>query len=209
MTSPQEPPRRKRMPKAERKAQMLDIAEQVFAERGYLAASMDEIAERVGVSKPMLYEYFGSKEGLLNEAIAGAFAEWTDEVNRAVRETPADAPVERLLEGWREMLSRTEANRPLIVANLEAMAQVARSPDLRERMAAAYEACRAKIAEVVEESLPEGSDVDADVVASFIIAVVDGITLQHMADPERAPSGDQLVEALSRAVFAILATLSR
>lgn len=44
---------------------MIEIAEEVFAERGYAASSMDEIAERVGVSKPMLYEYFNSKEGLL------------------------------------------------------------------------------------------------------------------------------------------------
>ena len=44
---------------------MLAVAEEVFTERGYLASSMDEIADRVGVSKPMLYEYFGSKEGLL------------------------------------------------------------------------------------------------------------------------------------------------
>ncbi|WP_410623833.1 TetR/AcrR family transcriptional regulator [Amycolatopsis sp. cmx-8-4] len=45
--------------------QMIDVAEQVFSARGYAAASMDEIAELVGVSKPMLYEYFNSKEGLL------------------------------------------------------------------------------------------------------------------------------------------------
>ncbi len=57
--------KRKRMPRADRMRQMIEVAEQVFAERGYAAASMDEIAELVGVSKPMLYEYFNSKEGLL------------------------------------------------------------------------------------------------------------------------------------------------
>jgi AcrR family transcriptional regulator len=57
--------KRKRMPRAERERQMIEIAEQVFSARGYTAASMDEIAELVGVSKPMLYEYFNSKEGLL------------------------------------------------------------------------------------------------------------------------------------------------
>lgn len=57
--------KRKRMPRAERERQMIEIAEQVFSARGYAAASMDEIAELVGVSKPMLYEYFNSKEGLL------------------------------------------------------------------------------------------------------------------------------------------------
>ena len=54
---------------------MMSVAEQVFAERGYVAASMDEIADRVGVSKPMLYEYFGSKEGLLVACIRQARAE--------------------------------------------------------------------------------------------------------------------------------------
>src|SRR3954452_13310994 len=53
------------MPRAERERQMVRIAGEVFAEHGYVAASMDEIAELVGVSKPMLYEYFHSKEGLL------------------------------------------------------------------------------------------------------------------------------------------------
>jgi len=57
--------KRKRMPRADRMRQMIEVAEEVFSTRGYAAASMDEIAELVGVSKPMLYEYFNSKEGLL------------------------------------------------------------------------------------------------------------------------------------------------
>jgi len=52
------------MPRAEREALMLDVAEELFGELGYRAASMDEIAARVGVSKPMLYHYYGSKDGL-------------------------------------------------------------------------------------------------------------------------------------------------
>lgn len=63
------------MPRAERERQMIAVAEEIFAERGYQASSMDEIAERVGVSKPMLYEYFGSKEGLLVACIRAARAE--------------------------------------------------------------------------------------------------------------------------------------
>jgi AcrR family transcriptional regulator len=63
------------MPRADRERQMMSVAEEVFADRGVVAASMDEIAERVGVSKPMLYEYFGSKEGLLVACIRRARAE--------------------------------------------------------------------------------------------------------------------------------------
>ena len=43
---------------------MLAVAGEVFAEHGFHAASMDEIAERADISKPMLYAYFDSKEGL-------------------------------------------------------------------------------------------------------------------------------------------------
>ncbi len=90
-------PRRKRMPKAQRKAQMLDVAEQVFAERGYLTASMDEIAERVGVSKPMLYEYYGSKEGLLIGCIHRARTELLERTQLAI--TGADGPEDTLRRG--------------------------------------------------------------------------------------------------------------
>lgn len=67
--------KRRRMPRAQRELQMIAVAEEIFAERGYQASSMDEIAERVGVSKPMIYEYFGSKEGLLVACIRQARSE--------------------------------------------------------------------------------------------------------------------------------------
>ncbi|KRB45458.1 MULTISPECIES: TetR/AcrR family transcriptional regulator [unclassified Terrabacter] len=71
MTS-RSPGTRVRMPRAEREAQMLAVAEQVFSSRGIQAATMDEIAELVGVTKPLIYDYFGSKEGLLAATIERA-----------------------------------------------------------------------------------------------------------------------------------------
>jgi AcrR family transcriptional regulator len=85
------------MPRADRERQMMAVAEQVFAERGYVAASMDEIAERVGVSKPMLYEYFGSKEGLLVACIRLARAELLRVTSDA--SLRADTPEEMLRQG--------------------------------------------------------------------------------------------------------------
>jgi AcrR family transcriptional regulator len=85
------------MPRAQREHQMMEVAEEVFSERGYVAASMDEIAERVGVSKPMLYEYFGSKEGLLVACIRQARAELLRVTSQAV--AGADAPEEMLRRG--------------------------------------------------------------------------------------------------------------
>lgn len=53
-----------RLPAAARRAQLIDVGRGVFAARGYEAASVEEIAERAKVSKPIVYEHFGGKEGL-------------------------------------------------------------------------------------------------------------------------------------------------
>ena len=55
---------RRKLPRAVRERQMLDVAGRVFAADGFHEASMDEIAQKAGISKPMIYNYFGSKEGL-------------------------------------------------------------------------------------------------------------------------------------------------
>ena len=53
-----------RLPRVERERQMLSVAHGLFAERGYAAVTMDDVAARVGVTKPLLYNYFGNKERL-------------------------------------------------------------------------------------------------------------------------------------------------
>ena len=55
---------RTRLPRAEREQQTLDVAHRMFAERGYAAVTMDDVAAEVGVTKPLLYAYFGNKERL-------------------------------------------------------------------------------------------------------------------------------------------------
>jgi AcrR family transcriptional regulator len=48
----------------ERREQLLDVGRSLFAEKGFEATSTEEIANRAGVSKPIVYEHFGGKEGL-------------------------------------------------------------------------------------------------------------------------------------------------
>jgi AcrR family transcriptional regulator len=55
---------RTRLTRAERMEQTLGVAHALFAERGYAAVTMDEVATEVGVTKPLLYNYFGNKERL-------------------------------------------------------------------------------------------------------------------------------------------------
>jgi AcrR family transcriptional regulator len=100
---------RTRLPRAERERQILDAARAVFAERGFQNASMDAVAERVGVTKPVVYTHFGSKEGLLLACLAQARAELLDVTTAAA--ASADNVEDTLRRGTLAFFTYVE-NRP-------------------------------------------------------------------------------------------------
>ena len=102
-------PTRTRLPRAERERQILDAALAVFAERGFQHASMDAVAERVGVTKPVVYTHFGSKEGLLLACLTRARAELLEVTTAAA--SAAEHPEEMLRQGTLAFFRYVE-NRP-------------------------------------------------------------------------------------------------
>ena len=77
---------RTRLPRAEREQQMLRTARALFAERGYADVTMDEVAGAVGVTKPLLYNYFGNKEQLFLACMKPAADALVESVVSAVQE---------------------------------------------------------------------------------------------------------------------------
>ncbi|WP_158885412.1 TetR/AcrR family transcriptional regulator [Amycolatopsis anabasis] len=78
-------PRGVRLPRTERRAQLLAAAQRVFSANGYHAAAMDEIADQAGVSKPVLYQHFPGKLDLYIALLESH----VDELVRRVREALA------------------------------------------------------------------------------------------------------------------------
>jgi AcrR family transcriptional regulator len=89
-----------RLPRDERRGQLLGAASEVFVDRGYHAAGMDEIADRAGVSKPVLYQHFSSKLELYLAVLA--------------------QHVDNLVSGVRQALRTTTDNRQRLRAAVEA-----------------------------------------------------------------------------------------
>ena len=83
---------KKRLSAPERRQQLMEVGRAVFAESGYEAASIEEIARQAGVSKPIVYEHFGSKEGL-HAAIVDR--ELDTLVERVIKPISEGAPRER------------------------------------------------------------------------------------------------------------------
>ncbi|HEX2038199.1 MAG TPA: TetR/AcrR family transcriptional regulator [Acidimicrobiales bacterium] len=75
-----------RLPAARRRDQLLEVALEVFAARGFHATSMDDVAEAAGVTKPVLYQHFRSKRAL--------YLELLDEVGSQLRDAITKASVE-------------------------------------------------------------------------------------------------------------------
>jgi AcrR family transcriptional regulator len=98
------------MPRPERERQMLEVAGRSFAASGFHAVSMDAIAQQAGISKPMLYHYFGSKEGLYVAYVRQQGGALLSGMRDA---TYADAPAaERLRAGTLAFLSYVDEHRP-------------------------------------------------------------------------------------------------
>ncbi|ARZ69365.1 TetR/AcrR family transcriptional regulator [Streptomyces sp. HU2014] len=98
----------KRMPREVRERQMVDAAVEVFARRGYRTASMDEIAELAGASKPLVYLYLNSKEDLFSACIRREAEALITAVRAAV--DPAAPADRRLWNGLRAFFAHTAAH---------------------------------------------------------------------------------------------------
>ena len=98
-----------RLPRAEREQQILDCAHAQFAEHGYSAVTMDAVAAAVGVTKPLLYNYFGNKEKLYLACLGRT----GDSLLEAVGEAFAEAanPGDAMKDGLRAFFAFVEADR--------------------------------------------------------------------------------------------------
>ncbi|MEU2347516.1 TetR/AcrR family transcriptional regulator [Modestobacter sp. NPDC049651] len=84
---PQAARRTSRLPRSARRLQLLRAAQDVFVAQGFHAAAMDDIADRAGVSKPVLYQHFPGKRELYLALLEQQVDELTDRVRQALAET--------------------------------------------------------------------------------------------------------------------------
>jgi AcrR family transcriptional regulator len=140
-------PRSNRLPRHERRRQLLDAALEVFVARGYHAAAMDEIAERAGVSKPVLYQHFPSKLelylALLDESVGGL----VDTVRSALRSTSENKQrVGATFGAYFEFVGgHDEAYRLVFESDLS------NEPAVRARLDRVQQECADLVSEVVKE----------------------------------------------------------
>lgn len=183
---------------------LLEGARECLRTKGYARTTARDLVAASGANLSSIGYHFGSKEALLAEAFGEVFAEWTDQLTAAAKGNPAASPLEQMAASWREMLDSLPEHEPLMLAFVESIGPSTRSPELRERLAEHYADCRRRVAASVAESLGPDSGADPEVIASWLIAIADGFMIQYLVDPQRCPTGEQLVTALGASLAAAL-----
>ena len=179
---------------------LLAGAKHCLYEKGYARTTARDIASASGVSLAAIGYHFGSVEALLNAAMIQSIDEWGQQLGRDLA-VDADSyrtmePMERFAAIWTRVIESLETGRPLWVATLEVAAQIERAPEVRAFLADALQEGRLGLAQLFQGIDPIKDERTAWMVGSFYQALMSGMVVQWLADPERAPSGEDLANAL-------------
>lgn len=133
---------RKRAPRltAEvRREQLLGVARAVFAERGFAVASVEEIAERAGVSKPVVYEHFGGKEGVYAIVVERELRELVGRIKRALRPGDPRATITEAVDTFLRYIEDEPDGFTILLRDAPAEAGVPALPSVLDEIARAVE----------------------------------------------------------------------
>ena len=108
-------PKRTRMSAEERRKQLTAVARELFAERGYAAASMEEIAERAGVSKPVVYEHFAAKDAIYKVIVDREVRELVDRIKAALAPGHPRRTITRAVDAFLEYIEDEQAGFKILV----------------------------------------------------------------------------------------------
>ena len=185
----------------ESRERILEVAAELFSQRGYAGTGVDQLAARSGIAKTAIYYHFGNKEGLLAAVLERTATAWIEGI-RVASEQAGD-PLERLdraLAGMRAMLEE----KPWVLKLLQILAlEVAdQKPEVRETLRGILRRARAAIVTGMEEAI--GVEVpDADVVAGMILAFLDGVSIGVLLDPETVSLDDAFAEMRRVTIFMV------
>src|SRR2546425_7543087 len=172
------------------RTRILESAHRVFSEKGYREATMDEIAEGVGLSKPALYRYYQSKEELFREI----FRLFNQATAKALRESFKGGRLDgktffALIDkwGWTPNLF------------LSAASEAPRNPKLRKILAEGYKTGVDLVGTFIEELKKRGilkDEANSRQIAMGAIAIHDGVLIREVAGMNRQETRKAFVDII-------------
>jgi AcrR family transcriptional regulator len=174
-----------RLPADQRRQQLLDVARDVFAEGGFHATSMDDVAVRAGVTKPVLYQHFPSKRALYIELLHDTGSQLLHALEQATLRAPSGR--ERVEEGFaayfRFVVSNRSAFRLLFGASMRNDPEFARIGEAT--ISAAVEAISPLI------DIPASAE-QRMVLANALVGMAESVSRRAVHDPDAEDDAERL-----------------
>ena len=169
--------------KEARKEQILEAAFQLFSIKGYHHTSINDIAVKAKLSKGLLYNYFKSKEDLLNKVVLFAFKDTTEmgaSLLESIENLSPEKIFEILIESYFSMLREQEE---LMKLTLSLAVQVSAIPSVHDTMMQVYHNLLGQL-----EAVFKGLNYkEYKKEAMLLGAIMDGVAIQYMLDPRNFP----------------------
>lgn len=159
---------------------LIEGAKACLRDKGYLRTTARDIASASGVSLAAIGYHFGTKEALLNAALHESLREWGEALFASTDGSRDFADV------WRRIIASFQAHRPIWATQFELAAQS--DPQIREFLVEGQRQGRAALADLFGPASRETALVRQ--------ALLAGVMLQYLVDPEQAPTADDLVAGL-------------
>jgi AcrR family transcriptional regulator len=161
---------------------LLAAAQRLLASGGFEALKLSAIAREAGESKASIGYHFGNKAGLVT-SLVDSFAH---DANRGLIEDTSGLPkgearIHALIDGETRIAADAESYQSFF----EVLPYALRDEDLRERVAALYDGYRDTVLRCLDAAAPSANE-QLRPFAMLMIAIVDGLAIQHGLDPEGA-----------------------
>ena len=188
----------KKVNEQEERSRIRSAAIRVFARRGIARGSMDEVARAAGISRPGIYTYYPDRDSLVNDLVDAVLA---DEVALFQTCLSSGGTARARLESLARALARSFSELgPAGAIMLQLWAQASR------KMRGPFRTIRRLTEKTLREGVQRGElpRMNVPMTARFVIAILDGVLLQHVVDPQLFGTGRALAKELVGAVHRAL-----
>ena len=175
---------------------LLDGAVRCLREKGYAQTTARDIVAASGTNLASIGYHYGSTKALLNAAVMKAMDDFGEQLAQAIgtEEDKAAPPLERFERLLSRVIDSFRTNRQVWLATFDIFTVAQRDPEVRAAVADGLEDARTLWAQMIYGV--DAADPRARAIGSLHQALVSGILVQWLIDPERAPSSADLAHAL-------------
>ena len=170
-------------------------AKAALLERGYANTTARDIVAASHTNLASIGYHYGSLDALLTQAMIEMMGEWGEKFEAAASEQKAQGTEAKFRAVWSALFRLFESDRALAIASFEIGVQAVRSAELKAIFAGAWEEVRRDM----PDDFLDVETLDARTrraVGSLLLAIISGVTVQVLLDPEVAPTADDLTLAM-------------